>query len=88
MIIVLGVAAGAALAVLIYERVRQRDPASATESMRRVHQLAGVVLVITSGVDKLFDALASGSKPKPQPLYAAYGGRSSYYEADEYGDEQ
>jgi hypothetical protein len=80
-IIVLGVAAGAALAVLIYERVRQKDPELASASMRRVHQLAAVIVIITSGIEKTFDAL-QGSRPKPQPLYAAYGDSSydDYYE--------
>lgn len=56
--------------------------------MRRVHQLAGVVLVITFGVDKLFDALASGSGPTLQPLYAAYGSRPSLYQDDDdFGDD-
>jgi len=73
MLIVIAVAAGAALSVLVYNRVRERDPELATASMRRVHQLAAVVVVICTGVDKLFDALQVGSKP--QPLYGTYGSR-------------
>lgn len=71
MLIVIAVAAGAALAVLTYNRVRERDPELASASMRRVHQLAAVVVVICTGVERLFDALQVGAKPKP--LYASYG---------------
>lgn len=82
MIIVLGVAAGAALAVLIYERVRQRDPELATASLGRVHQLAAVVVVLTSAIDKLFEALAAGT----QPLYASYGKRTSWRDDRDWDD--
>ena len=71
MLIVIAVAAGAALSVLVYNKVRERDPELASASMRRVHQLAAVVVVICTGVEKLFDALQVGAKPKP--LYAGYG---------------
>jgi hypothetical protein len=42
-----------------------------------VHQLAAVLVIITSGIEKTFDAL-QGGQPRPQPLYSAYG--SSSYE--------
>lgn len=84
MIIVLGVAAGAALAVLIYERVRQKDPELASASMRRVHQLAAVIVIITSGIEKTFDAL-QGGRPRPQSLYAS-SGRPSWLDEDDYED--
>lgn len=76
MLIVIAVASGAAVAVLVYNKVRERDPELATASMRRVHQLAAVVVVICTGVEKLFDALQVGSKPKP--LYATYGSRDAW----------
>jgi hypothetical protein len=44
-LIVLAVAAGAALSVIAYEKVRQRDPELATAAMRRAHQLAALVLL-------------------------------------------
>ena len=84
MLIVIAIAAGAALTVIAYNKVREKDPELASASMRRVHQLAAVIVVITSGIEKTFDALQVGARP--QPLYASYGARSSLYE-DEYGDE-
>lgn len=87
MLIVIAVAAGAALSVLVYNRVRERDPELASASMRRVHQLAAVVVVICTGVEKLFDALQVGSRAKP--LYASYdyparsSGRASWLTDDE-----
>ncbi len=65
MLIVIAVATGAALSVLVYNRVRERDPELASASMRRVHQLAAAIVVICTGVEKLFDALQMGSKADP-----------------------
>ncbi len=76
--------------MLVYNKVRERDPELATASMRRVHQLAAVVIVICTGVEKLFDALQVGGKPKP--LYASYdyptrsSGRQSWLDEDDYED--
>jgi uncharacterized membrane protein YgdD (TMEM256/DUF423 family) len=47
--LVLAVAVGAALAVLAHDKVHEKDPELADAAMRRVHQLAAVVMVITSG---------------------------------------
>ncbi len=75
MLIVLAVAAGAALSVIAYEKVRQRDPELARAAMRRAHQLAALVVIITSGIDKAFEALQTGSRP--QPAYPSRSYRSS-----------
>ena len=78
--------------MLVYSRVRERDPELASASMRRVHQLAAVIVVICTGVEKLFDALQRGSKAKP--LYATYGypspsgGRPSWLNEDDYEDDR
>jgi hypothetical protein len=69
MLVVLAVAAGAALAVITYNHVRERNPELAAASMRRVHQLAAVVVVITSGVEKAFEALQSGHRPQAATGY-------------------
>ncbi len=92
MLIVIAVATGAALSVLVYNRVRERDPELANASMRRVHQLAAVIVVICTGVEKLFDALHVEVKAKP--LYATYGypsprdGRPSWLNEDDFEDER
>jgi len=90
MLIVIAVATGAALSVLVYNRVRERDPELASASMRRVHQLAAVIVVICTGVEKLFDALQMEVKAKP--LYATYtsprGGRPSWLNEDDFEDER
>lgn len=84
MLVVLAVAAGAAIAVITYNKVRERDPELAAASMRRVHQLAAVVVVITSGVEKAFEALQSGHRPQAssagrRPVYdSGYGTRPGF----------
>ncbi len=60
-----------ALSVIAYERVRQRDPELASAAMRRTHQLAALVVIITSGIEKAFEALQTDSRPPP-----AYPSRS------------
>lgn len=83
MLIVIAIAAGAALTVIAYNKVREKDPELASASMRRVHQLAAVIVVLTTGIEKTFDALASGSRPKP--VYASsYGSRPSWRDVDEH----
>jgi len=80
------------LSVLVYSRVRERDPELASASMRRVHQLAAVIVVICTGVEKLFDALQMASNAKP--LYATHGypspsaGRPSWLNEDDFEDER
>jgi hypothetical protein len=93
MLIVIAVAAGAALSVVVYNRVRERDPELASASMRRVHQLAAVVVVICTACEKLFDALQVGGKPKP--LYASYdypsgraSARPSWMDEDDFEDQR
>ncbi|GAC1611641.1 MAG: hypothetical protein NVS3B26_26540 [Mycobacteriales bacterium] len=50
-----------------------------------VHQLAAVIVSITSGIEKTFDAL-QGARPRPQPLYAASSRPSWLDEDDDYHD--
>lgn len=90
MLIVIAVAAGAALSVLTYNRVRERDPELASAAMRRVHQLAAVIVVICTGVEKLFDALQAGGKPRQvyaSPGYGGYGSRPSWLLEDDDEDQ-
>ncbi len=84
MLIVLAVAAGAALCVLVYNHVHERDPELADAAMRRVHQLAAVVVVITSGVEKAFEALQSGSRSKPLYASRSYTARPSWDDGDDF----
>jgi hypothetical protein len=83
-LIVLAVAAGAALCVLVYNHVHERDPELADAAIRRVHQLAAVVVVITSGVEKAFEALQSGSRSKPLYASKSYTARPSWDDGDEF----
>lgn len=78
MLIVIAVAAGAALSVLVYNKVRERDPELASASMRRVHQLAAVVVVICTGAERLFDALQTGAQPVTNARSSGYSSAPSY----------
>ncbi len=84
MLIVLAVAAGAALCVLVYNHVHERDPELADAALRRVHQLAAVVVVITSGLEKALEALQSGSRSKPLYAGSTYTARPSWDDGDEF----
>ncbi len=49
MLVVLALAASAARAVIAYNRARETDPEHTSASLRRVHQLAAVIVAITTG---------------------------------------
>ncbi len=53
----------AALAVLLYNHLREQQPELATLSTRRAQQLAAVVLVLSKAVDGVIEALALGLRP-------------------------
>jgi len=71
------IAAGVALPVIAHNKVREKDPELASAAMHRVHQLAAVVVGLTTFIDKAVEASASGSKPRPQ-FASAYGVRRSW----------
>jgi len=63
MVLIIGIAGAAALAVLLYNHLRERQPELATLSTRRAQQLAAVVLVLSKAVDGVIDALTLGLRP-------------------------
>lgn len=62
MIIVLSVAAAAALVVVAYSKVREREPATATAGLRAVRDLADVVLVCVKAIEGVVDVLSRSSR--------------------------
>ncbi len=63
MVLIIGIAGAAALAVLLYNHLRKQQPELATLSTRRAQQLAAVVLVLSKAVDGVIDALTLGLRP-------------------------
>jgi len=63
MVLIIGIAGAATLAVLLYNHLREQQPELATLSTRRAQQLAAVVLVLSKAVDGVIDALALGLRP-------------------------
>ena len=60
MVLIIGIAGAAGLAVLLYNHLREQQPELATLSTRRAQQLAAVVLVLSKAVEGVFDALTLG----------------------------
>lgn len=46
--------------------------------MRRVHQLAAVVVGICTGAERLFDALPTGARPVTNVRSSSYASQPSY----------
>lgn len=65
MLLVVGIAATAAAAVLAFARWRERQPELAAESARQVQQLAAVVLLLSQTVVAVFESLAGRTKQVP-----------------------
>ena len=63
LVLIIGIAGAAALAVLLYSHLREQQPELATLSTRRAQQLAAVVLVLSKAVEDITDALALGLRP-------------------------
>ena len=63
MVLIIGIAGAAALAVLLHNHLREQQPELATMSTRRAQQLAAVVLVLSKAVEGVIDALALGLRP-------------------------
>jgi len=63
MVLIIGIAGAAALAVLLYNHLREQQPELATLSTRRAQQLAAVVLVLSKAVEGVIDALTLGLQP-------------------------
>ncbi len=70
MVLIIGIAGAAALAVLLYNHLREQQPELATLSTRRAQQLAAVGLVLSKAVEGVIDALTLGcdqQSPRPAP---------------------
>ena len=63
MYLIIGIAAAATAAVLIYNHLRDSVPEVATLSAQRTQQLAAVVLVLSRAVEGVIDALALQLRP-------------------------
>lgn len=70
MILVIGLAAMAAAAVLLYSHWRDAQPELAEASTRRAEQLAAVVLVMARAVAGIAEAMAYG---RPRSIPSARG---------------
>ncbi len=76
MVLIIGIAGAAALAVLLYNHLREQRPELATLSTRRAQQLAAVVLVLSKAVEGVIDALALGLRPAvPSPSSTSWRGQ-------------
>jgi hypothetical protein len=64
-LLIVGIAATAAVSVLLYARWMDRQPEMAAQSTRRAQQLAAVVLVLSRAVEGVLDALSYGVRPEP-----------------------
>lgn len=73
MLLIFGIAAAAAVAVVAYNRLRERNPGVATAALRTVHQLAAVILVISKAVEGVVEALQSSVRPRYTPVTRGYG---------------
>ncbi len=63
LVLIIGIAGAAALAVLLYSHLREQQPELATLSTRRPQQLAAVVLVLSKAVEGVINALTLGLRP-------------------------
>ena len=63
MLIILAIGAAAALAVVAYNRLRERDPDTAAEAVRNVRQLVSVVVVLARATSAVLDTLQSARQP-------------------------
>lgn len=59
MLIILAIGAAATLAVVAYNRLKERDPDTAAEAVRNVRQLVSVVIVLARATSAVLDTLQS-----------------------------
>jgi len=64
-LIIIGIAGAAALAVIAYNIYKDTRPDLVTLSTRRAQQLAAVVLVFSRAVEGVIEALTYGLRPEP-----------------------
>jgi len=64
-LIIIGIAGAAALAVIAYNIYKDTRPDLVTLSTRRAQQLAAVVLVFSRAVEGVIEALSYGMRPEP-----------------------
>jgi len=75
MVLIVGIAGAAALAVLLYNHLREQQPELATLSTRRAQQLAAVVLVLSKAVEGVIDALTLGRPAVPSSSSTSWRGQ-------------
>jgi len=63
LVLIIGIARAAALAVLLHNHQREQQPELATLSTRRAQQPAAVVLVLSTAVEGVINALTLGLRP-------------------------
>ena len=86
MFIFIAIAASVTLTVIASNKVREKDPELASAAMHPVQQLAALIVVLTTGIEKTIEASASGSKRRPQ--YASpCGARRSWQDLDLHWDQ-
>ena len=62
MLIVIGIAAAAALAVTVFSRIRRHSPEASTAVLEAVRELAAIILVCTKAVEAIADVLAGPAR--------------------------
>ena len=83
MTIVLAIAGAAVLIVIVFNRLRERAPESATSGLRAVRELAAVVLVCVRAVEGIVDVLARPARlTTTGPVARAWGHEPDYDEPD------
>ncbi len=65
MLIILAIGGAAALAVVAYNRLRERDPDTAAEAVRNIRQLVSVVVVLARATSAVLDTLQSARQSRP-----------------------
>ena len=65
MLIIIGIAGAAALAVIVYNLYKDTRPDLVSVSTRRAQQLAAVVLVFSRAVEGVIEALSYAMRPEP-----------------------
>lgn len=65
MLLVIGLASAAALAVIAYNAYKDSRPEMAVMTTRKAQQLAAVVLAFSRAVEGVVEALALGLRPEP-----------------------
>ncbi len=83
MLLIIGIAATAATAVLVYNHYRDQEPELAVMSTKRAQQLAAVVLVFSRAVEGVIEAPAYSGRTQPAFAGNRTSGRTLMEDWDE-----